>query len=70
MFKILLLIFNILNIKPEKDLNAPPLLLTPFLLQPLPQSSLSPMTSAAISDNGGNRGSGGGKQQSTKRWQR
>jgi len=55
MFKILLLICNILNIIPEKDLNAPPSPLPPFPPQPLPQSLLSPMTLAARSGNGGGR---------------
>jgi len=68
MFKILLLIRNILNITPEKDLNAPLLPLPPLPPLPpqlLPQSPLSPMISAARS------GSGGGRQwpRKQRQWQ-
>jgi len=65
MFKILLLICNILNITLEKDLNAPPSPLPPFPPQPLPQSPPSPMTSAARSS-----GNGGGRQRGQKQRQR
>ena len=64
MFKVLLLICNILNITLEKDLNAPPSPLPPFPPQPLPQSPLLPMTSAARSS-----GNGGGRQRQQKQRQ-
>ena len=55
MFKMLLVICNILNITPENDLHAPSLPLPPFPPQLLPQSLPSPMTSVASSGNGGGR---------------
>ena len=54
----LLLLCNILNITPEKDLNAPPSPLPPFPPQPLPQLPPPPMTSAVRSS-----GNGRGRQQ-------
>ena len=58
MFKVLLLICNILNITLEKDLNALPSQLPPFPPQPLPQLPPPPMTSAVRSS-----GNGRGRQQ-------